>query len=29
MLGLVIPLLAVAALVETWITPQVASWLIK
>jgi uncharacterized membrane protein SpoIIM required for sporulation/ABC-type transport system involved in multi-copper enzyme maturation permease subunit len=29
MLALVIPLLAVASLVETWITPQVAAWLIK
>jgi len=28
MLGLVIPLLAIAALIEVWITPRIATWLL-
>lgn len=29
MLAVVIPLLAISALVETWVTPQIAAWLLK
>jgi uncharacterized membrane protein SpoIIM required for sporulation/ABC-type transport system involved in multi-copper enzyme maturation permease subunit len=29
MLALVMPLLVIAALIETWFTPQIASWLLK